>query len=49
MQDRVEANSSQDEKLQELKNRKGIVETQAAEAIRASKFKNPQFEELCKW
>lgn len=49
VQGRVEVNSIQDEKLKELKKRKAIVESQAAEAVRASKFKNPQFEELCKW
>jgi hypothetical protein len=49
VQNKVESNGMEDGKLQELKKRKGIVESQAAEAVRAAKFKNPQFEELCKW
>jgi hypothetical protein len=49
VQDKLEANAFEDEKLQQLKKRKEIVEIQAAEAVRASKYKNPQFEELCKW
>ena len=49
LEEKTISNKQIETSLSSLKVEKEKMEAAAAEAIRASKTKDPQFEELCKW
>lgn len=49
LQEKRASNSELESRVAALKPQKSRMEAQAADALRASKNKDPQFEELCKW
>jgi hypothetical protein len=49
LQNKRASNAQLEGRVAALKPQKIRMESQAAESLRASKNKDPQFEELCKW